>query len=238
MVNDSLRLYCKKLIATWMIRLGKLRYVAYQPDELNIMLSEHFPSQFLIDVPVGKGTLSILEGEVSIEQQDDDIEVQLFCSLDIEAVATPLYRAHILIRLTALPRYHKQTKSVYVDKLGLADIRLINDEYALLNDSRNLLDLVLPKRVQDLLAGTFKSALGIVTAGSSDLASDYLHLYLSGSKQRVLDYHKPQIEELIASLKHDPEYRYQLDPADWQEALFCQYGQQVSVEQGELRFKF
>lgn len=77
-----------------------------------------------------------------------------------------------------------------------------------------------------------------MTAGSSDLASDYLHIYLSGSKQKVLDYHKPQITQLIEEIKQDPELSYEMDEADWQEKLFREYGKQVIVEEGCVRFKF
>ena len=237
-MSDKFRDRMQRFLAKWMIKLGRLRHVDYTVEELNELLAPHFPSQFNLDVPVGTGKFTLLEGELSIQAMAKHIDVQLLCSLDIQAVATPLYRAHVLVNLEVVPDYDVQRKEISLKQLKLSSIRLVNDSYALLNDSRNLLDLVLPRSVQSLITGTFKSALGIVTAGSSDLASDYLHLYLSGSKQKILDYHKPQLERLIESMRQDPEFIYEMDETDWQESLFRQYGKTVVVEQGALRFKF
>lgn len=80
--------------------------------------------------------------------------------------------------------------------------------------------------------------LRMVTAGMSDEAMAYLQLYLSGSKQRVLDYHKPQLEALITTLAEENYLEYPLDKSDWQELLFFYYGKTVAIEEQELRFKF
>ncbi|GAB5379738.1 MAG: hypothetical protein Alis3KO_06290 [Aliiglaciecola sp.] len=226
------------LIAKWMIKLGKLTHVDYTIEELNDLAKPLFPQTFKVDVPVGKGVFTILEGEIDIPRRENKVHVQLLSSLDIDAVGNPLYRAHVLIVIHIAPQYDVEHKTVSIKDMTLESIRLIQDEYSLLNDSRQLLDLVLPRGVQNLITGTFKSALGIVTAGSSDLASDYLHIYLSGSKQKVLDYHKPQLTKLIEELKQDPELIYEMDETDWQEKLFRQYGKQVVVEEGCVRFKF
>ncbi|MDO6694695.1 DUF1439 domain-containing protein [Aliiglaciecola sp. 3_MG-2023] len=225
-------------MAKWMIKLGKLRHVDYTIEELNALARPHFPQTFDVEVPVGNGKLAILEAEIDIPHNSDVVKVQLYSSLNIDAVGNPLYRAHLLIILEVTPKYNAVSKTVEIDSLNLATIRLINDEYALLNDSKQLLSLVFPKSVQSLISGTFKSALGLMTAGSSDVAADYLKLYLSGSKQRVLDYHKPQISSLLDKTKHNPEFVYKLDPDDWQEALFMQHGRSVCVEQRCIRFKF
>lgn len=227
-----------KFFAKWMIKLGKISHVDYTVEELNDLARPHFPQHLDVDVPVGKGTFTILETEIDIPRNSNTVKVQLYSSLDIDAVSNPLYRAHLLIVLDMTPKYDAENKTVTIDSLELDSIRLINDEYALLNDSKQLLDLVMPRSVQNLISGTFKSALGLMTAGSSDIASDYLRLYLSGSKQRVLDYHKPQIIKLLDETKHNPEFVYKLDENDWQEALFIQHGQSVCVEQRCVRFKF
>ncbi|MEP4891579.1 MAG: DUF1439 domain-containing protein [Aliiglaciecola sp.] len=227
-----------KWMAKWMIKLGKIRHVDYTIEELNALARPHFPQTLDVEVPVGKGRFTILDVEIDIPRNSDTIKVQLYSSLDIDAVGSPLYRAHLLIILDVIPKYNAENKTVVIDSLKLDSIRLVNDEYALLNDSKQLLALVFPKSVQNLISGTFKSALGLMTAGSSDVAADYLHLYLSGSKQRVLDYHKPQIIKLLDETKQNPEFVYKLDENDWQEALFIQHGQLVCVEQRCIRFKF
>ncbi|GAC14050.1 DUF1439 domain-containing protein [Aliiglaciecola lipolytica] len=237
-LQHRLSLTIRKIVARWMIKLGKLTHVDYTIDELNELARPHFPQTLKVDVPIGKGSFTILDAEIDIPRNAKTVKVQLYSSLDIDAVGNPLYRAHLHIVLDLIPQYHEDTKTVTIKSLELDSIKLINDHYALLNDSKQLLDLVLPRSVQSLITGTFKSAMGIMTAGSSDLASDYLHLYLSGSKQRVLDYHKPQIITLLDELKHNPEFVYELDSSDWQEALFIQHGKSVCVEQRCVRFKF
>lgn len=221
-----------------MIKLGKLTHVEFSIDELKELLKPHFPQTMKLDVPVGNGSFSILNADLDIPRQANCLHVQLLCSLDIDAVGNPLYRAHVVVVLLLTPKYDLDLKTVSIGDLKLDSMRMLNDEYALLNDSKQLLSLVLPKGVQNLITGTFKSAMGIMTAGSSDLASDYLRLYLSGSKQKVLDYHQPQIKKFIEDLKQNPDFVYEMDKDDWQQALFRRFGKKVVVEERRLRFKF
>jgi hypothetical protein len=53
-----------------------------------------------------------------------------------------------------------------------------------------------------------------------------------------LDYHKPQIENLIIELAASEDMQYSLDINDFEESLFIQYGKEIIVEQGNVRFKF
>lgn len=232
------QLVVHKYFAKWLIRFGKIKHVDYTVEELNALITPHFPASFAVDVPIGKGSFTLLEGEISIPRNATMMHVQLLCSLNIEAVSNPLYRAHVVAVLQVEPEYDVALKQVSIKQILLDEIRLVHDEYALLNDSRQLLDLILPRSMQSLIGGTFKSALGLMTAGSSDLASEYLKMYMSGSKQKVLDYHKPQIIKLLQELKQDPEMVYTMNDNDWQESLFRQYGKTVVVEQRALRFKF
>jgi hypothetical protein len=83
-----------------------------------------------------------------------------------------------------------------------------------------------------------KTAFSIMTGTTTSEANSYLQMYLSGSKQKVLDYHKPQIEKLIVDLAAGDDMQYSLDINDFEEGLFIQYGKEVIVEEGNLRFKF
>ncbi|WJG08190.1 DUF1439 domain-containing protein [Aliiglaciecola sp. LCG003] len=236
--RQDLVLWLQQLSARWMIKRGKLPHVDYSIEELNELAEPHFPQSFLVDVPVGKGTFTLLNAHIDIPSRSDSVHVKILASLDIDSAGTPLYRAHLSISLLVTPQYDVTSKTVSIEQMLLDSIELINDEYALLNNSRQLLDLVLPKGVQNLISGTFKSAIGLMTAGSSDMASDYLHLYLSGSKQKILNYHQPQIIKLIEELKQDPEFVYEMDEDDWQQKLFREYGKTVVVEDRCVRFKF
>ena len=77
-----------------------------------------------------------------------------------------------------------------------------------------------------------------MTCTTATQANSYLQMYLRVSKQKVFDYHKPQIENIITDLAAGEDMQYSLDINDFEEGLFVQYGKKVVVEQGHLRFKF
>lgn len=237
-VKSSWQNRLQQKIAEWLIRLGRIKHVDFNVGELNELIAPYFPQEFLVDVPVGKGVFTIVKATITIPQKLQHIHIELACKLKIDSVGNPLYRANLQVRLLATPIYDKELKQVSLQSLDLDTIYIINDQYALLNDSKNLIDMVLPRGIRSLVAGTFKTAMGIMTVGSSDLASEYVKLYLTGSKQKVLDYHRPQIEKLVEDLKEDPDFIYQMDESDWQQKLFRQYGKTVVVEERCVRFKF
>jgi len=237
-VKPSWQIKLQQKVAEWLIRLGRIKHVDYTVDELSELVEPYFPQEFSVDVPVGKGKFTIIKAIVTIPRGSQYIHVELACQLNIDSIGSPLYRANLQVNLLAVPNYDPLLKQVSLRSLELDMIRIIDDQYALLNDSKHMIDMLLPKGMRSLVAGTFKTAMGIMTVGSSDLASEYLKLYLTGSKQKVLDYHRPQIEKLIKDLKQDPDFIYEMDESDWQQKLFRRYGKTVIVEQYCVRFKF
>lgn len=232
------RLKLQLLAARIMIKLGKLTHADYSPQELNELAAKHLPETFEIDVPSAKGELSLLQADITMPRNQADIKVQLLGSILIGSLGNPIYRAHVIIQLDATPTYEVSTKTVKLSKLLVADVRLVNDEYSILQDSRELLSLFFPRQLQNLVSGTVKSAFGLITGGGSDAAANYMKLYLSGSKQRILDYHRPQIEARVSEFAEREALQYQLDVSDFEEHLFSLYGKEVVVEEGQLRFKF
>ena len=84
-------------------------------------------------------------------------------------------------------------------------IRLINDDYSLIQDTRFLINKLVPGGLAGLFSSSVKNVLSLVSAGTSNQAVSYLQLYLDGSKQKILDYHRPQIAaKLIAMTKDMP----------------------------------
>lgn len=232
------RLKLQMLAARIMIKLGKLTHADYSPQELNELAAKHLPETFEIDVPSAKGELSLLQADITMPSNQTDIKVQLLGSILIGSLGNPIYRAHLIIQLDATPAYDVSTKTVKLSQLLVADVRLVNDEYSILQDSRELLSLFFPRPLQNLVSGTVKSAFGLITGGGSDAAANYMKLYLSGSKQRILDYHRPQIEARVSEFAKSEALQYQLDVSDFEEHLFSLYGKEVVVEEGQLRFKF
>lgn len=230
----KLRLFSARLL----IKLGKLTHADYSSAELKAAVDKHLPETFQIEVPVSKGELCLLEAQISMPKKEALIDVHLLGSLLIGPPAKPIYRAHITIHLQAFPIYESENNTVKLDKLLVSNVQLVNDEYSIVEDSKELLGLLFPVPFQNLLTGTVKSAIGLLTGGGSDLAVDYMKLYLSGSKQRILDYHRPQIEALVSDFAQSEDLQYRLDPKEFEEHLFCLYGKEVLVEDGKLRFKF
>lgn len=237
-MHNNWRLKCKLLMAKLLIKFGKLTHADYTAAEISELISPHLPSTFAIEVPAGNGELTLLEAEVSIGYKNSTVSVQLLGSLLVESMGNPIYRAHVVINLEATPFYDTETKVVKLSQLDMENVRLINDEYAILKDTQHILSAFVPRPFQNLLTGTVKSALGLITGGGSDAAANYLKLYLTGSKQKILEYHKPQLSSLVAELVHDEDLQYPLDTSDWEEYLFSLYGKEVVVEEGQLRFKF
>lgn len=232
------RLQLRLLSARILIKLGKLSHADYTPAQLTEAINLHLPETFKVDVPISKGELTLLKAKVSMPSQHKAINVDLLGSIIIGPVGTPIYRAHVSLKLDVYPIFDIASKTVKVDKMIARDVQLVNDQYAIVQDSRELLSLLLPKPLQSLLSDSVKSAIGFMTAGGSDLAANYMKLYLSGSKQRILDYHKPQIEALVHEFAQRDDLKYRIGSDTFEELVFQHYGKAVVVEDGHLRFKF
>jgi hypothetical protein len=232
------RLKLRLFTARILIKIGRLTHADYSCAELKEVVNKQLPETFKIDVPISKGELTLLQAEVSMPKNQKAIHIEILGSLIIGSVGKPIYRAHIIAQLEVYPIYNEASNTVKVEKMLARDLHLVNDEYSIIEDSRELLGILCPKPLQSLLADTVKSAFGLITAGGSEVATNYMKLYLSGSKKRILDYHRPQIEALVSEFAQRDDLHYQLGTADFQEHLFCLYGKEVVVEDGQLRFKF
>jgi len=230
----KLRLFTAKIL----IKIGKLTHADYTSAELKQILDKHLPETFRIDVPKSKGELTLLQADISMDKKQNLINVQIFSSIVIGRFRNPIYRAHLTVKLAAYPTYEVATATVKLEKILVTNVQLVNDEYSIIEDSLELLDIFFPKNLQNLFTGTVKSAFGLMTAGGSDAAANYMKLYLSGSKQRILDYHRPQIEALVSDFARKEYLQYQLNTSVFEEHLFSLYGKKVIVEDGKLRFKF
>ncbi|MDM7860306.1 DUF1439 domain-containing protein [Alteromonas sp. ASW11-36] len=228
----------KVLIAMIMVKMGKLKYDQFTEQELNDLIVPYFPQTLDIPVPIGKGQLTLLEGEISMPQSTNRIQLQLLCGLEIRVLANPIYRAHLVVIVSADPHYLSQHVTLTIENIRVDEVALINDEYALLSDTSKIIDSLSPVQLSGLLATPMKSALNILTAGTSNQAINYLQLYIGGSKQKILDYHRPQIENHVIQAIAENNLTFTLDPAEWRQNLFSRLGKHVVVEQSELRFYF
>ncbi len=234
----SLKNRLKVAIAMLLVKLGKLKYDQFTEQELNQLIVGYFPQTLTLPVPVGKASLKLLQGEISMPTSTDRIQLQLFCSIEIRVLANPIYRAHLVIVVSANPHYLSEHSTLTIDNIRVDDVALLNDEYALLNDTSKLIDALSPVPIAGLLTNPMKSALNILTAGTSNQAIEYLQMYIGGSKQRILDYHRTQIEDHVINAIANEDLTIELDPAEWRQNLFSRLGKEVVVEGNELRFYF
>lgn len=231
-IKDS----CKLLIARVLVKLGKLRYDDFTKDELHELISDLFPHRFMLDIPIGTGTVNVQEGEISFDNEANRIALQCLAAIHIDVANTTLYRAHLVVVVSAKPDYDEMAKTVLLTHVCVDTITLINDDYALLKDSRYVLNTFFPQGINSLVTSSLRSAMSLFTVGTSYLATEYLKLYLSDSKQAVLDYHKPKINQAIQEALKSINLTHTMRESHWREALFARVGKSVRVEDDRLRF--
>ncbi|NMH61312.1 DUF1439 domain-containing protein [Alteromonas ponticola] len=233
---------CKVLGTALLIKLGKLPYDKFSEDELNDFLPQHFPISVPLTLPAVDANVELQEGTIKLNAQPGRVTLQLLAAIQITAVASTLYRAHLMITVSAQPVYNPETFVLGLEQVRIDSINLVNDEYALIMDAHYLMEkilpLALPKSMGRLISTPLFGALNMVTGGTSDLARNYFGLYMEGSKQRILDYHRPQIETALLNNLANYPTEYVMREDHWREYVFRRWGKRVAVEEGELRFLF
>lgn len=225
-------------LARWMIKLRRIKSVTMEADELNHLLSQNLPETFAFPVPGAKGELLIQRAKVAMPQLADHFIINLFCALHVDSMANPIYRAHVDIEGVAWPAYDKDKKLIFLKDIQVNKITLVQDEYSVLKDTRQLIAALVPHPIRSVFGATMKTTLNILSSGTYTDAREYLSLYMLGNKQKILDFHKPELEKVVARLNDDSELQYQLNEQDFEERLFAEMGQDVQIKRGQLHFIF
>ncbi|UAA37927.1 DUF1439 domain-containing protein [Paraneptunicella aestuarii] len=221
-----------------MIHSKRIKQVSFTADELNEMLAANLPETFNLPVPGCRGWLVVESANLSMPLNDNLIDVALFCSMKIESMATPIYRAHLLINVAGTPSYDPETSMVRMQNIEVVGVHLVKDEYSLIKDTKSLINQLIPSPVTSLVANTLKTTLQLFSAGAYQEVSDYLSLYLLGSKQKIVDYHRPEVEKIITEMAESGDLEYEMDRDILEEHLFADLGKEVEVQNGELVFIF
>ena len=232
----SIKTSFRLLLAKYVIRFKRLTHVDYSVEDISNLIEPYLPHSFPISVPEGVGLFTL--SKVNISMPSNYIQAEVLGSIKVTYLGNPIYRAHVILVVQAKPHFEHSTKNVLLTDIRITDIHMLNDEYSILKDTSSLIKLFVPSPVLSIVTGTMKTALNIMTGSIASEVNNYLKMYLSGSKQKVLDYHKPQIENIIVKLAASDDMQYSLSINDFEEGLFIQYGKEVVVEQGILRFKF
>jgi hypothetical protein len=219
-----------------MVKLGKLTHDDFTVEELNALIQPALPTTVDLDIPIGTATVTVESGTISLREETNSIFFQAFTSMQVAVANSVIYRAHVVVTLSATPTYNVDDKCVSLTHTAVESIQLVNDDYALIKDTRFLLSKLVPGRLDSIIGQSLKTALSLVTAGTSDTAANYLSLYLSGSTHAILNYHKPQITQaILREIDKLPLFHTMRDDV-WREALFARYGKQVGVAENRLRF--
>ncbi|XOV78721.1 MAG: hypothetical protein ACFHVJ_17575 [Aestuariibacter sp.] len=228
----------KRWILKFLIKTKRVKSVAISADELNAMLANNLPEILGFPVPGSKGELELQSATISMPSDANELHVTLFCALRIDTVANPIYRAHIEILGTAIPSFDKPRRLIHLKEARLTDMRIIQDEYALLKDTKQIMGALLPEPIKSVFGVTMKTTLNLLSNGTYKDMRGYLSLYLHGSKQKILDYHRPELEKLVLHAIESGDLDYPLDESIFEEKIFAELGNDVKVRDGELHFVF
>ena len=227
----------RKSFVRLMIRIKRIKHVVYTEAELNDLLKQQFPVDFSVDIPASQGNFSVTSGILRLPSNAEHFAIELKGQLKIESMGTTLYRAHLAINLLATPGYNIDTKVVYIDDVNIKSIQLVKDEYSLINDGQNLLKTLVPSPVSMMMSGTLKT-MNLFSGNNLSDFTQYLKIYISGNKQRVLDYHTPEIEKRVKDYAMSDDLTYTMDTNEWDQDLFIELGKRVAVKASALRFIF
>ena len=227
-----------KFFAKLLIRSKLIKEARYNGAELNDMLATNFPQKIQLPLPGSEGQLVLLNVELSMPLAQDQLHIQLYCSFSVKVANHDIYRAHLIISGTVTPYYVAEEKALRLKNMQLSELRLVKDDYAFIDSTTELATLFMPKSFKYLLLSTVNTTFSLLKGFVPTELLNYLTLYSSGSKQKVLDFHQADIERLILEEVEQEDWCYPLDETDFEEQLFAELGQLVVVENGFLVFKF
>ncbi len=234
----SITIKLKQWFYKLLIYSKQIKQVSFTAAELNEMLATNLPETFALDVPGCKGELIVEEAELTLPKHENKLNVSLFCAMKIETLGNPIYRAHLLVNLSGIPCYHEESCMVRMHSPEVLGVHLVKDEYSLLTDTKTLITQLTPSPLKNLVSNTFKSTLNLLSAGAYSEVSNYLSLYLTGSKQKIIDFHRPEVETIVKELVESGDLEYEMDQDILEEQLFAELGRDVKVEDGLLYFVF
>ena len=225
-------------VARMLVRFKLIKKVPVDIEDVNQLISPQLPVSFEITIPGGDGELTILDVELSLDKNRDLISAQILCNFSVKVNRTIIYNTHLQLALDANLDYSKTSKTISPVDIKKKSLQLISDKYSVIKDTKTLITGFLPEPLKTVFATTLATTgLFLETMGISDMVK-YLSLYLTGSKQRILNYHHLEIENKIISFAESGSLSYQLDESDFDEQLFAEYGEQVTIKNGQLLFIF
>ena len=219
-------------LAWGLIRSGVMQKVAVSASEINQIVKENLPAAYPLPLNRGKGELVISQANVDFPTYKPGyFRAQLRAALHIHLASVEIYRSHLNIELSGCPRYQASDHSLRIDNLSVDAVKLIQDSYSLMASANGLLRLALPTPFTHIMNVAVETSIGVMSDVLGEDLQSYLALYRTGSMQRVLDYHAPQIEATLQEECQHGELHYQLSEQLLDEKLFIQLGKTMEINE-------
>lgn len=215
------------------VRIGRSRYHAIEIGELNQFLTHHLPIKHTFSVPVGSGELDIQRAHFSLKK--NKLIIKAHCDLIVKSMNMSLYQASITITISGQLAFSDNNLYIRIANPRLKAVELENDRYPITHTTTNWISAVFNRNPATSVISGVEQTLNFLSGQTYDEAKRYLSLYINGNKQKVLDYHRGDIQESIEEMLTYPSNWYRLDPDNFEENLLIEYGRTIRVEQGQIR---
>jgi len=228
----------KKWLVETAIRCKWFKSSSYTAGELNQLLFRDLPQAINLPMPKGQAELLLLQGRLAMPKAQSQLHLHFLTSFTVDVLGNRIYQAHLKIDISTTPYYSGQDKTLYMRDIKLDKIELISDEYALIKDTSSLIGTLMPNPVKGIISATLGTTLDLLSDTLLGDLRQYLSLYIAGNKQKIIDYHKPDMEQALMDYARDGKLEHKMNEDDFEEGLFARWGKQVRVENGELNFIF
>ena len=236
--ESNIKTWWRNFSARLAIRFGFLKKESIETDEINQIINDQLPLEFEIPTPGGDGKLILLGVSFVVDPIKNCIHAELLCNFSVDVKQRLIYNTHLQLTVETGLLFDYETKTIGANDISITELNLISDKYSIMKDATSLISGFLPNTVKSIVNLTLTSTQALLNSKKINAATQYLLLYSSGSKQKIIDYHKSTIETKVRQLIDSPEYRYQLDESNFEENLFARYGKRVSIENGQIYFVF
>ena len=218
-----------------LIRSGILRKVAVSASEVNEILEDNLPTTYPLSLNWGKGELNISHATVDFPSAKPGyFRATLKAALNVSVASIEVYRSHLNIVLSGAPLYQPDEECLRVKNVSVDEVKLVKDSYALMASANSLFQTVVPSPFTHLMNVAVETSMGVVSDVLGEDLQNYFVLYQTGSMQRVLDYHQPQIEATLIEECKSGELFYQLQDELLDERLFINLGKGMEVKDQTL----
>lgn len=228
----------QRFLAKLLIRFGYIKNVPVDIDRINEQITQHLPVAFDIAIPGGDGELTILETDLSLDNQSNSITAVILCNFNVKIKNTTIYNSHLQVTLDTELVYCATSKTISPSNVKIHSMKLISDKYSVIKDTRQLIAGLLPEPMKTVFITTMLTTNLVMDNLGMNNMIKYLSLYLTGSKQRILDFHHQEIETKVIDFTESEDCSYLLDQTHFEERLFAEFGQQIQIKQGQLLFIF